>query len=341
MDNKVQINDMPFDTDAKMPIYKQIVQFIADKIERDIYKKDHQLLSINEFSKQYSVARDTIERAYKVLKKEGYIVPVLSKGYFVAGKKDDKIKVLIVLNKLSSYKKIIYYSFLETLGNRAKVDLQVHHYNPTLFREIVEASMGKYHYYVVMPHFLQQAAPSDYLEVIGKIPSDGLMLLDKNLPGFPNHMSVYQDFDRDIYDALESGIELMEKYRTVNIVFPEIINHPPGILDGARAFCKRYKKAFKVIDDVNETRLAKGSIYILTSEEDLALLIKKIRNSDLVMGKDVGIISFNETVLKELLGITVITTDFEQMGKTAAQLILNGTYGQVKNPFNMIKRNSL
>jgi single-stranded DNA-specific DHH superfamily exonuclease len=59
------------------------------------------------------------------------------------------------------------------------------------------------------------------------------------------------------------------------------------------------------------------------------------------LGVDVGIISFNETVLKELLDITVITTDFELMGKNAGELILNPTCKQIKNPFKMIKINSL
>jgi DNA-binding LacI/PurR family transcriptional regulator len=46
-------------------------------------------------------------------------------------------------------------------------------------------------------------------------------------------------------------------------------------------------------------------------------------------------------VLKELLEITVVTTDFEGMGKTAAQMLLNKDVKQVKNPFRMIVRKSL
>jgi DNA-binding LacI/PurR family transcriptional regulator len=57
----------------------------------------------------------------------------------------------------------------------------------------------------------------------------------------------------------------------------------------------------------------------------------------------VGIISYNETPLKEILldGITVISTDHECMGRTAARLILDKKGASVKNPFVLIRRKSL
>jgi len=70
-------------------------------------------------------------------------------------------------------------------------------------------------------------------------------------------------------------------------------------------------------------------------------LIKKVRLLRSQMGNDIGIISFNETVFKELLDITVITTDFEEMGDTAATLILRKDFRQVRNSFHLIKRLSL
>ncbi|MFN3488320.1 MAG: GntR family transcriptional regulator, partial [Emticicia sp.] len=65
------------------------------------------------------------------------------------------------------------------------------------------------------------------------------------------------------------------------------------------------------------------------------------RQSDLKLGEEIGIISFNETTLKELLEITVITTDFETMGRTAAALLLDKKQIKIKNPFYTIRRKSL
>jgi len=63
----------------------------------------------------------------------------------------------------------------------------------------------------------------------------------------------------------------------------------------------------------------------------------------LTVGKDIGIISYNETPLKEILldGITTISTDHDQMGRTAAGLINENKHAIIKNPFTLIRRKSL
>jgi len=84
-----------------------------------------------------------------------------------------------------------------------------------------------------------------------------------------------------------------------------------------------------------------GTTYVVIRETDLVELVKKIRQTSFLLGREVGIISFNETPLKELLNMTVITTDFEAMGKTAATLLLEKKRVKVKNPFYTIRRGSL
>ena len=111
------------------PIYRQIAHSIARQIQKGELVKDEVLPSINNFSEKYSVARDTVEEAYRELKKQGYVGSVFGKSYFVLGKKETKLKVLLVFNKLSSFKKITYYIFLKALGESAIVDLHIHHYN--------------------------------------------------------------------------------------------------------------------------------------------------------------------------------------------------------------------
>jgi DNA-binding LacI/PurR family transcriptional regulator len=62
----------------------------------------------------------------------------------------------------------------------------------------------------------------------------------------------------------------------------------------------------------------------------------------LELGKDLGIVSNNETPLKGIVasGITTISTDFAQMGKTMAEMILNHQKQKLDNPFLMNNRNS-
>jgi DNA-binding transcriptional regulator YhcF (GntR family) len=321
---------------------EQIARTIAIDIDKGLLKKDTRLPSINEFSEQYTVARDTIERAYRILKKEGYITSVNSKGYYVVGRKEKRIRVLLVFNKLSSYKKIVYDAIVNTLGAKAKVDLHIHHYDPKTFEEIIDSNLGKYHYYVVMPHFFHSSGKSEYVRVLRRIPENQLVLLDKNVPELNGqHMAVYQDFKTDIYHALCSANDLLEKYNHITIVFPSLSNHPKEIVDGAKQFCKETKKKLSIVLRVDDDMPQKGTAYIVVSEADLAHLIKRARTAGLRLGRDTGIISFNETVLKELLDITVITTDFEEMGRSVAQLIIDRSFRQLKNPFYMIRRKSL
>jgi DNA-binding transcriptional regulator YhcF (GntR family) len=104
------------------------------------------LLSINNFSEKFGVARDTIEKSYRELKSRGFINATKGKGYYVIGAKERKVKVLFVFNKFSNFKKIIYYSFIKTLGEFASVDVEIHHGNPLLLNHIISKNIGKYQY---------------------------------------------------------------------------------------------------------------------------------------------------------------------------------------------------
>lgn len=325
----------------KMPLPKQIARYIAMQIDNDELLQGQILLSINEFSSRHKVARDTVEKAYKELKETGYIISVRNKGYYVSGKANVRKRILLIFNKLSSYKKEVYYGFLERVGEKAAVDLQVHHYNAGLLRDIITSNLGNYHYYVLMPHFDKGESKKKILEVIKEIPQDKLLLLDKKVPELKGVKTVYQDFKKDIYEALLSANDLLKKYKSITIVFPADSNHPVEIIDGIKEYCVKAKKKFLVSGNTPAARLSRGTVYIFITEKDMANVIKQGKQEGLKPGLDIGIISFNETVLKELLDITVITTDFEQMGRTAAELLLNDSGTQVRNPFRMIRRASL
>ncbi|AXE19766.1 GntR family transcriptional regulator [Runella rosea] len=333
---------LQFNPSDKMPKYKQIVHSVIKDIERGVLQKGDQLPSISELSIEYLLARDTVEKAYRELRARGYITSVQGKGYYIQSNHDKKLKVLLIFNKLSSYKKIIYYSFLKTLGDKATVDLEIHHYSAGRFQEIIDKNLGKYNYYIVMPHFTEDLDKADYLQTLKSIPANELVLLDREIPELPQQpLSIYQRFDKDIFEALENATDLLSKYQRMVLIFPSDGNYPLEIVRGFRNFCINYHKEFEVRENSDESVIETGTAYIAVEENDLAELIKKARHGQLTLGNDIGVISFNETALKELLDITVITTDFELMGQTAATLLINNQRVKVKNPFYMIRRGSL
>ncbi len=320
---------------------QQIVNAVVKDIEAGVLPGEKQLPSINQFSDKNNVARDTVEKAYRELRKRGYITSFPGRGYYVLGKNKKQLKVLLIFNKLSSFKKIIYENLLEELDVKAKVDLQIHHYDPKRLKGILEENLGKYDYFVIMPHFFSNAKEKEYIDVIKMVPAHQLILLDKNLPQlqFP-YRAVYQDFKKDIYEVLNASASFIRKYKSVTLILPEEIHHPKEIAKGIKNFCREQQLKFYIIDNVSEP-LIKHTVYIVTDEDNLARLLKKVRELNLALRKDLGIISFNETVFKELLDITVISTDFAQMGRTAAKLILGKECEQYNNPFYLINRGSL
>ena len=333
---------LQFNPKDKTPKYKQIVQSIITDIERGVLKNNEQLPSISELSADYYLARDTVEKAYRELREQGYITSVQGKGYYVQVSATPKLKILLIVNKLSSYKKIIYYSFLKALGDKATVDLQIHHYSAHHFQEIIQKNLGKYNYYVVMPHFTQDLDKVNYMKVLESIPPNELVLLDKDVPDLSGSpLSVYQNFDKDICEALENAQDLLAKYSRMVLILPSDGNYPVEITHGFRSFCVNYQKEFSIKENALDETLQAGTTYVVVEETDLAEIVKKVRLSNYELGHQIGIISFNETTLKELLNITVITTDFEAMGYTAASLLLDNKRIKVKNPFYMIRRGSL
>lgn len=128
------------------------------------------------------------------------------------------------------------------------------------------------------------------------------------------------------------------------LIYPEkaVYPYPRRIVHGFRKFCVEKKLDFEILDKIyDEMILKNGDLFITIEEADLVNLVKQVREDEFKLGEEIGIISYNDTPLKELLGITVVSTDFKIMGETAANMIRNKSKGKVKVPFNFIDRESL
>jgi len=333
------------DCDKKTPKYLQIVTSITNSIKSGKLKKGDRVISINELSNEFFLSRDTVQKAYEILEKKGILSPIRGKGFYI-NRTDitTPYRILLLFNRISNYKKQVYDSFVKTMGDKAFVDLKIYHCNTRVFENLLNDHLHDYDYYVIMPHFYEDTKQA--YDTIEKIPKEKLVILDKNLPGHSqaNYAAVYQDFQNDITDALESGLSLLKKYRRLILVFPSITRYPSEIVTGFRNFCMQYNFAYKIISEISlSTSVNANEAYIVIEENDLVNLIKVGMSKKLKIGKNLGIISFNETPLKEILlnGITVISTDHSQMGVEAARLILENRKEKIKNPFVLIKRKSL
>lgn len=60
------------------------------------------------------------------------------------------------------------------------------------------------------------------------------------------------------------------------------------------------------------------------------------------IGEDIGLISYNESPINKIIlnGLTVLSTDFEQIGELAAKMILEKSFKKVKCDFRLIRRST-
>jgi DNA-binding transcriptional regulator YhcF (GntR family) len=330
-----------------VPIYKQIAESIISKIEKGRIRYGQKLPSINQLSTYYLLSRDTVEKAYNELKEKKVIKSVRGLGYYVKNSlPQSQLKVLVLFNKLSSYKKEIYNAIAHGLKDRAAIDFFVYHCDMTIFKQILIEHCQDYHYYIIMPHFTDYN-PAELKKIIKKIPDEKLIIIDNRLPDINNAFGcIYQNFMEDIYTTMIKMEDHLKKYNKLILVFPDnnTYPYPREIIQGFTKFCNFKSFNCEIITYVtSDYQVEKGTAYLIISETDLSNLIKLIRHTDFEIGKDVGIVSYNDTVLKEVLesGITVMSTDFQKMGELTAQIIVKNQPLVHKNDFNLIFRNSL
>jgi DNA-binding transcriptional regulator YhcF (GntR family) len=326
------------------PKYLQLANSIINALEAGVIKKDYLLPSINELSYQFDISRDTIHKSYRHLKKIGVVTSFPGKGYCISNLDfRQKLKIFLLFNKLSAHKKIIYDSLVAALGDDVAIDFYIYNNDFNLFKKLLQSKQGEdYSHYVIIPHFIEGGENAN--EVINAIPKDKLILLDKNIPGITGEYSVvYENFEKDIYNALYQARTQLSKYHTIKLIFPEQTYFPVEIISGFKRFCQQYAFNHEVINHISDAPINKGEVFINLMEDDLVTLLERILEYKFKAGKDVGVISYNETPLKKVLlnGITTISTDFKYMGAVAASMILESTKRKTEVPFYYTRRASL
>ncbi|MVN20822.1 GntR family transcriptional regulator [Mucilaginibacter arboris] len=325
------------------PKYLQLTNSILTAIETGKIQKDDLLPSINELSYELEISRDTAEKGYKYLKKLGVLGSIPGKGYYIISTDfRQTLKICLLFNKLSSHKKIIYDSFIAAIGENVAIDFYIYNNDFSLFKKLVTNKKDQYSHFVIIPHFIEGGENAH--EVINLIPKEKLVLLDKKIPGVNGeYAAVYENFEKDIYVSLDQAREQLSKYNTIKLIFPKDSYFPKEIIKGFSRFCQQYAFTHKVISCLTEEELQEGVAYINLMENDLVVLIEKIISSNFEIGKQIGVISYNEIPLKKIIlnGITTISTDFKEMGTLAAQLILENSPRHVEVPFTLTLRNSL
>ncbi|MCI5982776.1 MAG: GntR family transcriptional regulator [Marinilabiliaceae bacterium] len=327
--------NLKFEADASTPKFRLLAEAVKNAIAEGRLKSGEPLPSVSYVCDRFVLSRDTVFKAYSLLREQGVVMSQPGKGYFIA---DHTTKVFVLLDTFKAYKEVLYDSFFHSLPRNVIADVNFHHYNPRLFKKLIEDSLGRYSKYIIMPFISDETE-----KLLKRIPRERLLVIDWNIYTDDLSNVVYQDFGNSLFMGLESVRQQILKYSSFHFLYPDYTYHPYQSVVNFDRFCRTHNIPHDVERNPDVLDVQAGRAYLSVSDRMLAKVLEQCKIKGLVPGQDVGIISYNETPMKKFIdkGITVFSTDFERMGILAARFVSDDKSINEMVPSRMILRNSL
>ncbi len=326
---------------AGTPKYRQLVDAVLESIGDGTIGKGDLLPSINHVSRDRSLARETVAKAYNILKQKGAVESRPGKGFYVATDHyAGDTNVFVMFDVFGTpYKQRLYQGMADHVGAGVHLDMYFHHYNPDLLVKLLADAAGRYEYYVVM------AVPNDRVRrALARCDQRRLLILDIDVDYPGKDCSVIrQDHDSQLVAALRSGADRVKRYERFTLVFPPDRNHPAVIPGAFGRFCEAEGIPCRIVPRLDESGIRAGGAYLVIEDDDLVAVVKYVRSRGLSAGRDIGVVSYNDTAFKEVLegGVTVVSVDFHAMGRKAAGHVAGGQKANILEPTKLIVRNTL
>ncbi len=305
-----------------IPKYQQIIDSIITGIERGELQKYAKIPSLSYMMKTYDLSQDTVLNAYNHLKSQGIISSQVGKGYFISKTHlVHKQKILVVFDNFTPYKEDLYNAMVTSLGNKGELDLFFHHNKPELFKQIVSNAKGNYTSYVIMPTLIKNLDES----VLATLPVKNVYLLDRTSDELAKRYPfVCQNFENDIYKEFKRNSKRIIKFKQIQFVSSNKRSHILLIEKGLQRFTEECSMRFKSNNFDDTFQINPNELIVCLSDRHLVKIILWAQEKQLVIGKDFGIISYNETELKQVVGngISTISTDFTEMGNSIIDIVL-------------------
>ncbi len=317
--------------------YERIIEEMKEAVRQKKFLLGDVVPSITAVANELGCSRETVVKAYAVLKKEGVLDSKPGKGFYVATETIINCpKIFLLLNNLTPYMEVLYNSFVEALDGRATVDVFFHHNRIDMFEQLIKNNCRKYYSYIVKP-FAHERVSS----ILEAIDSEELLILDRR-EGINEHRSyISQDFSDDFYCSLYKGSAQIKKYNKLVLTFSPRWIHPAVCVEAFKRYVAENAINAEVVEHIGKVEL--GSAYIVLTDDDLVEVLRQCRDNGWEVGHDVGVISYNDTPLKEFVagGVTVISADFAGMGRAAAMYALSRNRVTHSEQARLILRDSL
>lgn len=318
---------------------EKIVKAVSFCIQDDSLKLGDILPSVNELSSKIGYSRETVVLAYKDLKKRGIIDAKHGVGYFVSNNElVIQHTVALVLYGFQTFQQDFYNSFRKTLGKKYKIDVFFHHNNSKIYESILNDIYGSYGRYVVAP-IQDDKKPS----LLQKFPEQKLYLIDRYKYVSDRVSKITQEFEQSLISVLADLLHDIKKYKRMILFYKSSSDYPKEILSATKQFCKEHKINLQIQDEYKNSTLQNGNLYFTIGDSDLWNMLKDIKDQNIKLGNDIGILSHNDSPVKEIIldGITTFSTDFVEMGRQAANALIENKFVDTIIPGKLIKRKSI
>lgn len=324
--------------------YQTKHEVLVNGIMKAIVKKEvrsgESLPSVNSFMKELSMSRMTVLKALNDLKDRGIIESKNRVGYFVKSENvKQQLKVMLFLTAFNPYQEALYNAILKEISGRdISVDLFFHHGNSKVLSTILKENLGKYGLYVITPIEDQKV-----IKLLDRIPDEKLLQIVRPVCSKKEISFISQDFYSEVITALEKILNRIKKYEKFILICPSDCSYPKNITKAFINFCNKNNVVCSVEEKPLVESQSKGTAYFIIEDSHLIKVICDAENYGFKLGKDIGILSYNETPMKEIIrqGITVISTDFQAIGQKTARFILEQKSIKEVIKTKIILRNSL
>lgn len=323
------------------PIIKsdRIISFITERIRNGKLEPGNAVPSINVSAREFGVARKTVVRAYEKLKEKGLIESRPKRGYFVINKKPvTKLKVLLIIHSFDGHWEILYNHFREQANVFCETETFFHHYNIKMLELMISRNVSDYDLFIVSSFNHPRIK-----NIIGRIPAYKVLVISRNDRLGQNYNFIVQDFFEGTRSALADAHDSIKKYKKLNLSFPEQSGHSETLKNGFLEYCHQFFVSNEVMGKLSEKDIRKNEAYLVIDDSDLIRLLEVSKNRGWQLGRDIGVISYNETPMKKVIrdGISVLSCDFTKMADEMAGFIKNQKSIQKTISIKFIQRNSI
>ena len=294
------------------------------------------LPSVNSIAEQFSLARGSVFAAYNDLRSCGIIDSIPGKGYFIASTTlNHKKHIFLQFDALNERTASLYNAICRHMGDHNKVDMYFHRNNVKHFEGQIKNDAVHYNTFVVSPVINVDVSPT-----LAKLAPKHLYILDTGYKEYrKDFVGVYRNPEKELSQVFHHFNNNLSKYKRLFLLLSR--NEADGAV--ASAFKKLAKNTglpFEILYETSNSSIKKGDAFIIYDDSCLVAVVKACKLATLRVGKDVGIISYSEHVLKDGVadGITTFCTDLEAMARTMAQMINAGGHASVEAPVNIVDR---